>query len=97
MNRFMRSLVWHCQSESHFNESKPRKPESFKVKHAFDVIQTSVPKGIKCFGFSSSNSAIITGGGDRTLRIWLRKVLKEGQIIKYLLVINYYTSHGYYR
>ena len=52
------------------------------------MIQTSVPKGIKCFGFSSSNSAIITGGGDRTLRIWLRKVLKVGQVMKYLLGIT---------
>jgi WD40 repeat protein len=35
-------------------------------------ISAVIPRGAKCFDFSPSNAAIVTGGGDRILRVWLR-------------------------
>ena len=54
-----------------------------------------VPKGIKDFAFSSSNSAIITGGGDRILRIWLRGNYSEptGRMKGHLFIIGQIIVH----
>lgn len=47
-------------------------PECFKYQSAFSSLSAFVHKGVKCFAFCPSNAAIVTGGGDRILRIWLR-------------------------
>lgn len=54
-----------------------------------------MPKGIKDFAFSSSNSAIITGGGDRILRIWLRGNYNEptGRMKGHLFIIGQIVVH----
>ena len=70
-------------------------PECFKYKNAFNVTTTPVTKGIKCFSFSASNSSIITGGGDRVLRIWLRGNYSEptGKMKGHLFIITDVIVH----
>merc|ERR1719285_351351 len=70
-------------------------PECFKYKNAFDSTLCSVPKGVKDFAFSSSNTAIITGGGDRILRIWLRGNYNEptGRMKGHLFIIGQIVVH----
>jgi WD40 repeat protein len=60
------NAVISCSSDEHFSIVIARKKDGLKWvnEHA------SVAKGVQCFAYSKNPVAIITGGQDRTLRIW---------------------------